>query len=288
MKFSVVMSAAALAVAGNAMANTATTSVATPSKSITDNLLVRYYGELSGGALSNPFSGEVPEVDGTKAGTLNLFNQVTLGYKNGDYRVAVLPRFTYGISEGEKAALSWDNLRITLSKANVAQIGAYSLKSIALVNMFGTNKAAIEGNMVYRPRLSLSHNINLGSGSRWTLDSATYVDTRIYSTDAKASDSRTYLNMYANLGLGYQINPTVGAAFTFEAYGQVNKIKGEDKLDYNPSAIYNKTGTALRIATPVSLANGSVTLAPFVQTFPLSGITANNSYLGLELAGTLY
>jgi hypothetical protein len=288
MKFSVVMSAAALAVAGNAMANTATTSVAAPSKSITDNLVVRYYGELSGGAVSNPFSGTVPEIDGSKAANLNLFNQLSLGYKNGDYRAVVVPRFTYGISDGD--SFTWDNLRITLSKANIASAGAYSLKSIALVNMFGTTQGSIDAGMVYRPRIALSHEISMGAGSRWSLDSTTYVDTRLYNSAAKISDSRTYMNMYASLGLGYQINPTIGAAFTFEAHGRINKIKGQDKLDYNPSALYsdNGPGTAFRVAAPMSFAGGKLGVAPFLQMFPLTEITANNSYLGLELTGTLY
>jgi hypothetical protein len=295
MKFSVVMSVAALAVVGNAMANTATTSVATPpaKKSVTDYMIVKYYGELSGGTLSKPLSGELPSIEGGKAGTTNLFNQVSLGYKNGDYRAVVLPRFSYGISENNAAAFEWDNLRITLAKTNVAKAGIYSLRQVALVNVFGTTQGAIDRGVVYNPRIVLAHEIDMGSGSRWSLDAATQLSTTFYNTSApKLSGTRSVMGMYASLGLGYQINPSLGAAFTFETSGSITKVPNttEGKLDYNPASLgYNdKSATSFRIAAPIGLASGKITLSPFIQTFPLSGITANNSYLGLELAGTLY
>ena len=197
MKFSVVMSAAALVVAGNAMANTATTSVATPAKSVTDNLVVRYYGEFTGNSLDNLGTIKASDMAGGDDGTINLFNSVSLGYKNGDFRAVVNPRFGYAVSEGGGDAFTWDNLRISLTRSNVAKAGAYSLKSVGLVNILSTTAATRGSGQVYRPRLVLAHNINMGSGSRWSLDVTTYAEGRFYDgTSTGKKKDRNLVGLY--------------------------------------------------------------------------------------------
>jgi hypothetical protein len=281
------MSAAALAVAGNAMANTATTSVAAPSKSITDNLLVRYYGEFTGNALSELGSSNAPNMVGGDGGKINLFNSVSLGYKSGDFRAVVNPRFIYGISNGD--AFSWDDLRVTFTRANVAKLGAYSLKSVSLVNILSTTGGTRQAGQIYRPRLQLGHSIDLGSGSRWSLDVTTYADGRFYDDTTVKKADRSLVGFYSALALGYQINPTLGAAFTFEAAAAAKKVPGTTgAIDFVSTDIYGKSATGLRIGMPVSLASGKIELVPFLQTSPTQGFMASRAYLGMELSGTLY
>ncbi len=244
-----------------------------------DKIFANYYGIVAGPAIGD-ISVNTHDSTGATAGTIGIDNRLTVGYKlDKKMSLGIYTRLitTFPDDKGNTVALK--NPGLKLSHSSILKSGNFNLSGSATLYAPVT-ASAIKNNMITGLALSQFSTIEI-PGSRWTVIALTGQAAYAYGANAPYG-SPTLLDggLFAYAGLNYQWKSNLSVVLTTGTSFDHVAGRGLDGFVRTADATDIEIGMSWDVTKKINL-------NPYLALFPVEGISANSTSIGMYVSAGL-